>query len=130
MPQIWLTFLSLCTPSSEGGPPLKTTSLVSTVAFPCADKNTVFHAQKEACGVMTVFIVRDHLSLRYHLTEVLGVGENNPPAFNNFILMFTTTFFLVMKIPTWQLLRKYMVNKNRILVYNLYLRDLGILSYT
>ena len=79
---------------------------------------------------MTVCIVRDHLNLRYHLTEVLGVGENSPPAFNNFILMFTTTFFLVMKIPTWQLLRKYMVNKNRILVYNLYLRDLGILSYT
>ena len=42
MPQIWLTFLSLCTPSSEGGPPLRTTSLVPTVGSYAMMKSTSY----------------------------------------------------------------------------------------
>ena len=38
------------------------------VAFPCTEKYIVFHALKEARGVVTVCIVRDHLNVCYHPT--------------------------------------------------------------
>lgn len=49
--------------------------LICNVAFPCTDKYMVFHAHKEARGVVTVCIVRDHLNMCYHLTEFSSVSH-------------------------------------------------------